>query len=147
VNVFWHHHIADDYEPVALARLFQNLKEGIAAPRGVQKRQSAVAGGSDKVQVMSAVSAVQAAGHDTPYGTGSIVPALAKNARTGHPQFRNGKERARQKGGPPARIGLDVHGIPEAGGAVRPHIDITIKKPGVPSGPGSNLVNIKHWPW
>ena len=46
-----------------------------------------------------------------------------------------------------SRIGLDVHGIPEAGGAVRPHIDITIKKPGVPSGPGSNLVNIKHWPW
>jgi hypothetical protein len=51
---------------------------------------------------MSAVTAMQAAGHDKPYGTGSIVPTLAKNARTGHPQFRNGKETARRKGGPPA---------------------------------------------
>ena len=46
-----------------------------------------------------------------------------------------------------SRIGFDVHGIPEANGGVRPHIDITIKKPGMPSGPGSNAVNIRHWPW
>jgi hypothetical protein len=43
------------------------------------------------VQVMSAVGAMQAAGHDKQHGTGSIVPALAKNARTGHPEFGNGK--------------------------------------------------------
>lgn len=36
------------------------------------------------------------------HGTGSIVPALAKIARAGHPQFWNGKERTRQKDGPPA---------------------------------------------
>jgi hypothetical protein len=58
------------------------------------------------VQVMSAVSAMQAAGRDEPYATAGIVPALAKDARTGHPQFQNGKEKARQKGGPPAP-GLD----------------------------------------
>jgi RHS repeat-associated protein len=46
-----------------------------------------------------------------------------------------------------SRISFDVHRIPEANGGVRPHIDITIKKPGVPSGPGSNLVNIKHFPF
>ena len=94
----------------SLPRLFQNREKGIAAARGAQKRQSAVAGGSDKVQVMSAVGAMQAAGHNNSHGTGSIVPApsassgqaLATNARAGHPQFRNGKEETR-KGGPPAR--------------------------------------------
>jgi hypothetical protein len=29
------------------------------------------------------------------HGIGSIVPALAQNARTGHPQFRNGRENER----------------------------------------------------
>jgi hypothetical protein len=38
---------------------------------------------SDKVQGMSAVGAVQPAGHDKPNAIGSIVPALAKSARTG----------------------------------------------------------------
>ena len=46
-----------------------------------------------------------------------------------------------------SRIALDVHRISEAGNRIRPHIDITIKKPGVPSGPGSNLINIKHFPF
>jgi len=32
------------------------------------------------------------------HGIGGIVPALAKNARAGHPQFRNGKRKATQKG-------------------------------------------------
>jgi uncharacterized repeat protein (TIGR03803 family) len=40
----------------------------------------------DEVQMMRAVSAMQAAGHRT-HGTSGIVPALAKNARTGHPEF------------------------------------------------------------
>jgi uncharacterized Zn-binding protein involved in type VI secretion len=52
------------------------------------------------VQVISAVGAMQAAGHDKPHGTGSIVPALAKNARTGHPLFRNGKRKPRNPGHP-----------------------------------------------
>jgi hypothetical protein len=49
-----------------------------------------VARASDKVQVMGAVGAMQATRHDKQNGTGSI----AKNARTGHPRFRNGKEKA-----------------------------------------------------
>ncbi len=90
VNLFRHDDISDDHEPVALARLFQNREEAVAAARGAQKRQSPGAGAGDKVQVMSAVSAMQSAGHDQPHGTGSVVPALAQNARAGHPQFRNG---------------------------------------------------------
>jgi hypothetical protein len=40
---------------------------------------------------------MQAAGHDTPYGTSSIVPALARSARTGHPLswIGNGKHGSR----------------------------------------------------
>jgi hypothetical protein len=49
---------------------------------------------------MSAVGAMQPTGHDKPHGTGSIVPALAKNARTGHPQFRNGKGKPGNPGHP-----------------------------------------------
>jgi hypothetical protein len=101
MNVFWHHDIPDDHEPVTLASLFQNRKEGIAAARSAQKRQSPVARASDKVQVMSAVSPMQAAWHSKPYLTGGIVPALAKNARTGHPLFWNGKEERGRLGHPP----------------------------------------------
>jgi len=99
--VFRHHDIPDDYEAVPLARLFQNREEGIPAARGAQKGQSPVARSSDKVQVMSAVGAMQSAGPDRPHGTGSIVPALAKNARTGNPQFRNGKREHGRLGHPP----------------------------------------------
>jgi hypothetical protein len=41
---------------------------------------------------MRIVGAMQTAGHDKSHGIGSIVPALAKNARAGHPQFLNGKQ-------------------------------------------------------
>jgi len=54
---------------------------------------------------MRAVSAMQAAGHDRPHGTGSIVPALAKNARTGHPQFRNGNGKLGRLGHPSGDAG------------------------------------------
>jgi hypothetical protein len=46
-----------------------------------------------------------------------------------------------------SRIALDVQRIKETGGTLRPHVDITVKKPGMPVGEGSNLINIKHWPW
>ncbi len=104
--MFRHDDISDDHKAVTLARLFQYREEAIAAVRGVKKRQSPVTGTGDKVQRMSAVSAMQTAGHDKAYGIGSIVPALAKNARAGHPQFRNGKIKAmegwatRQSSGP-----------------------------------------------
>ena len=53
------------------------------------------------MQMMSAVSAMQSAGHDKPHGTGSIVPALAQNARAGHPQFQNGNGKRGSPGHPP----------------------------------------------
>jgi hypothetical protein len=76
-------------------------KEAVAATRRPQKRQSPVTRASDKVQVMNAVSALQPAGPVQPHPTGSIVPALAKNARTGHPRSRYGKGKT-WKAGPPA---------------------------------------------
>ena len=101
-----------------------------------------------------AVSAVKAAASGDPraigqvvgvaatvaYAAGNVRPQLYENAGGGGVNILNTPTTG-------SRIGLDIHGIPEAGGGVRPHIDITIKRPGVPSGPGSNLVNIKHWPW
>jgi len=46
--------------------------------------------------------------HDKQHGTNCIVPALAKNARTGHPQFRNGKETERL--GHPSVSGVTITG-------------------------------------
>jgi len=110
VDVFRHDDVADDHEAVALARLFQKREEAVAAARGAQKRQSPVAGAGDKVQVMSAVGAMQSAGPDRPHGTGSIVPALAKNARAcpersrrdGEPTVPE-REARTWKAGPPAQ--------------------------------------------
>jgi hypothetical protein len=99
--MFRHNDISDGHKPVALAGLFENREEAVARARGIQKRQAPVAGESDEVQMMSAVGAMQADGHDKQYPTSSIVPALAKNARTGHPEFRNGKGERRRLGHPP----------------------------------------------
>jgi hypothetical protein len=46
----------------------------------------------EKVQMMRAISTMQTAGHNKSHDIGRIVPALAKIARTGHPQFLNGKQ-------------------------------------------------------
>ena len=93
MNVFRHDDVANDHEPVSLAYLLQNREEAVAAASRIEKRQSPVARASDKVQVMRAVGAMQSAGHGKIDSIGSIVHALAKNARTGHPEFRNGKEK------------------------------------------------------
>ena len=58
VNMFRHHDVSDDYETISFPDLFENCKETVAATRGVQKWQSAITGPGDKVQVMSAVSAM-----------------------------------------------------------------------------------------
>src|SRR6478609_8865302 len=49
---------------------------------------------------MGAVSAMQTSRHDTPMVQTLLPPALAKNARTGHP-FPD-RERKKREGGPPA---------------------------------------------
>src|SRR5208282_5018290 len=93
--------IADDYETVTLAGLFENRQERVTAARGAQKRQSAVTGGSDKVQVMSAVSSMQAAGHSKPMVQAASYPPLQRTQERGTHCFRTGKKEP-QKGGPPA---------------------------------------------
>ncbi len=90
--MFGHYDVSHNHEPVFLSHLFESRKEAKSAARMTEKRQSSITGASDKVQVMRAVGAMQAAGHDKSHSIGSIVPALAKNARTGHPQFGNGKQ-------------------------------------------------------
>jgi hypothetical protein len=52
------------------------------------------------VQVMGAVSAMQATGHDTLNSSGSIVPRPCKERKDGAPPFRIGKKKG--KDGPPA---------------------------------------------
>jgi hypothetical protein len=119
MDMLGHDDIADDHEAVTLASLFENVKEGIATARVAQKRQSPVAGTGDKVQVMSAVGAMQSAGHDKAHDIGSIAPALAKNARTGHPPLRNGKRR---------------HGRPATRPPTVPEREAKTRKAGPPAG-------------
>jgi len=99
--VLRHDDIAHDHKSITLTGLFKNRQEAVAAVCAIEKRQSPITRAGDKVQVMRAVTAMQSAGHKA-HGIGSIVPALAQNARTGHPQFRNGKRKT-WKGGPPAQ--------------------------------------------
>src|SRR3981081_2332168 len=94
--MFRHDDISHNYEPIALAGLFQNREEVVAVARAAQTRQSPVARTGDKVQVMGAVTAMQAARHDKQIVQAASLPALANNARTGHPPFRNGKEKHRK---------------------------------------------------
>jgi hypothetical protein len=51
--------------------------------------------------MMRAISTMQTAGHNKSHDIGRIVPALAKIARTGHPQFLNVSKHFKNSG-PPA---------------------------------------------
>ena len=73
----------------------QNREKVVAAAGGVQKRQAIITRTGDKVQVVGAVTAMQTAGHDTLMVQASLLPALAKNARTGHPFPRLGKKQTK----------------------------------------------------
>src|SRR5208283_1125193 len=104
MNVLGHDHIADNHEAVALPSLFQNREQAVAAGGGAKKRQAPGARASDKVQVMGTVSTMQSTGHTKPIVPAASYPPL-QNARTGHPQFRNGNEkRDRRMGHPPNRL-------------------------------------------
>jgi len=107
--------------------------------------------GNEVVTEMKSKVAELAAGD--PRAVGQLVGTLAaaaytaKNLNAGEYEHGGGGVNILNTPTTGSRIGFDLHSIPESGGGIRPHIDITIKKPGVPSGPGSNLLNIKHWPW
>src|SRR5438270_696756 len=100
MDMFRHDDISHDHEAIALAGLFENREQALAPAGVAQKWQSLVARAGDKVQMMGAVSAMQTARHDNIVQAAS-PPALAKNARTGHPQFGNGTRKLIGKGGPP----------------------------------------------
>jgi hypothetical protein len=85
VNVFGHKHISHDDKAIALAGLLKDGKQAIAIAGGAQKRQSPVTGTGDKVQVMSAVTAMQPAGHDQQHGTGGTASRPCKKRKDGAP--------------------------------------------------------------
>jgi hypothetical protein len=83
-----------------------------------------------------AVDTVKAAANGDPRAFGQVVGTVAavayaaENVRPqSYPNAGGGGVNILNTPTTGSRIGLDVHGIPEAGGAVRPHIDITIKSP------------------
>jgi RHS repeat-associated protein len=96
-----HDDVADDHEAIALASLLQDREEAVAAVCGAQKRQSPVARAGDKVQVMSAVTAVQADGHSKPMVTAASYPPLQKTQGRGTPSFAMGKRNATERVGHP----------------------------------------------
>ena len=107
-----------------------------------------------KAMVNGAVNTVKAAANGDPrafgqvVGTAATVAYAAENIKI-RPYENTGGGGITVKNTPTtgSRISLDVHPL-EKGGPYKPHVDITIKKPGVPSGEGSNLIKpIHHWPW
>src|SRR5438270_3684022 len=67
----------------SLAGLFENRQQSVAPAPVAQKRQSPVARTDDKVQVMGAISAMQAARHDNKIVQAASPPALAKKQGRG----------------------------------------------------------------
>jgi hypothetical protein len=104
--MFRHDDIADDDKAITLARLFQDREESVPGARRTEEGQSPVAGTRNKVQVMRTVRAMQARGHDKAIVSAASYPPLQKTQEpalsvvegTGHPQFRNGKEKTTPKG-------------------------------------------------
>jgi hypothetical protein len=90
--MFRHDHISDDHKAIALARLFENREEAVAGSRGAQFGQPAVAGTRDKVQVIGAVSAMQARRHERLMIQRASFPPLQKTQGRGtHGSLWEGK--------------------------------------------------------
>src|SRR5439155_21115659 len=78
-------------------RICSRIERKRSRLRGAKKGQSLVAGTGDKVQVMRAVGAMQAARHDKQNSTGSIASRPCKERKDGAPTSRNGKEKKRER--------------------------------------------------
>ncbi len=89
--MFRHYDISHHHEAVALAGLFQDGEEAVAASSGTQKGQAVIAGARDKVQLIGAVVAMQAARHDKRYASSSVVAHPCKKRKDGEPAFCYGK--------------------------------------------------------
>jgi len=102
--MFRHHEISHDYQAVALASLFEHGEKAVAAPRGAQKREAAIARTRDKVQVTGAVVAMQAARHDKDDAISGIAAHPCKKRKDRAARFHHGKgSTERGKGGPAPR--------------------------------------------
>ena len=104
MNVFGHHHVADDHPLVTLPNLFQHFHEQIAARGAGQPGLPPVTTKCEEVQIVSAVPALQAPRHNrrltqplfSRRDLGHIVevsddenPQVSKIARPGPPSAEN----------------------------------------------------------
>jgi len=113
-----HHDISDHHKLVALARLFQNRKKPVSDPCRTKQRQSPVTRASDKVQVMSAVSAMQAAGHDKSHGNRQHRTRPCKKRKSGAPFVPEREREGETKGSGTRPLCLSLI-CPLAGAPVR----------------------------
>ena len=82
--------------------LFQNREQAVATACGAQERQSVITRATDKVQVMGAVGAMQATGHDKQNGTGSIATRPCKKRKDGAPSVPEWEGKKPRVGHPPS---------------------------------------------
>ncbi len=66
--MFGHHDVANHHETVAAAHLFQSLEKQSAASGRAQQGTSAIATGSDEMQVAGTVVSLETFGHGKVYG-------------------------------------------------------------------------------
>jgi hypothetical protein len=59
MNVFRHHHIADQQELVTRPHFVENLQENVALPRCAQQRAAPVTAASDEMQMPLPITALQ----------------------------------------------------------------------------------------
>ena len=85
-------------------------------------------------------------------GTAATVAYAAKNVRVWqeYPNAGGGGFNILNTPTKGSRFGLDIHPFDNTG--YHPHVDIMLKKQGIPfgpkvSGPGSDLLKVSHWPW
>jgi len=102
VYMFRHHYVSDHHKAVPLTRLLKNRKEAVASLRRIQQRQSLVTRTGDKVQVVRAVGAMQARGHNNPMISAASYPPLQKAQGRGTHSFETGRKKADAEAGPPA---------------------------------------------
>jgi hypothetical protein len=96
--VLRHDHIADNDKTVTLPRLLENFQEAVTRFSRIEERQSPITRAGDKLQMVSAVSTMQAGGHGKPMVSAASFPPLQKTQGRGTHSFGTGKEEPDAKG-------------------------------------------------
>ena len=104
MHMFGHDHVSHHHKSVTLPRLLKDGEEAVSRWRRVQQGPAAVAGTRDKVQVMRAVSAMQAARRYSMVSAASYPP-LQKSQGRGTRSFEMGKKKTTLKGWATRQIG------------------------------------------